>query len=64
MTESLIVKLLSITTDRHALEILRLLKSRHRLDLAKAYNEGVKVGEKSGRAEVAMKILKQQAGHN
>lgn len=49
-----------IATRLKALSILLRLKSRHRLDIAKAYNEGIK----AGRAEVATKILEQQAGHN
>ena len=39
---------------------LHLLRSRHRLDVAAAYNRGVEIG----RAEVADNILKQQAGNN
>lgn len=49
-----------VVTRLKALSILLRLKSKVTLNIAKAYNEGYK----AGCADVAGRILKQQAGYN
>lgn len=64
MTNALLDKLLSLTTDQGEIELLRRLKTFIRLDIASAYNKGWKVGKVIGQSEVREKILKRGAGMN